>query len=1197
MNQMLFLLILLGLTGRMTAATFTVTTTASAGPGSLREAILAANAAPDPDRIEFNIAPSNIVHVIQLAAPLPVITGPVTIDGLTQPGSAPNTLAQGFNATNLVTISGSSLGPASQNGRRPGGITLMGMIGLPGGGTGGGGAGLPDGGSGDPGTPGGGGAGTPGGGDPGTPGGGDPGSGPGNPGDPGGGGDPGPPGATNLVHGLEIRADLVTIRGLRFVQFLTDGNMTNNRSAIFMADARSNVVEACVFGVDASTSLGEPNWGGITITNGAHIRIGGTNAAQRNLISDNTAWQVRFLNSVSNVVEGNFIGLPGLTPAAFLNPGPGVVFEGGHHNRVGGAAPGARNYLGFVGGPPPAPGGGVHDMEGAILLRRSHTNTVLGNWLGLLPPEVFCRLPEGWVPCGLGVAGVSSGVALEDARDNRVGGPAAGEGNVIAGGGSGIRLEGVGSFNNLIQGNRLGTHPDGTAASTHGLTTGNLQSSGNLDGVLVRAGAHDNLIGGTGAGEGNLISNNRGHGVTLLGLETTANRVLGNFIGPDVTGTNALPNGVFGGTGDGVFIGQGASNNTMGGSEPGAGNVISGNHNHGIRLAGRGTELNRVQGNIIGPDATGTGRLPYLSPLFLPRGNVLSGVRIEQGAARNLIGGRRAGEGNLISANGEDGVSLVEDSETGLTTENEVLGNRIGTQTGGTVPLGNDRSGVRLQATGNRVGGSEADAGNVISGNLQSGVAILGNGNVIEGNFIGTDPAGLISVANQQAGVRVEGATNRIGGAVAAAGNIISGNLGPGLLVQGDRATHNEITANVIGLSAKGLVLPNNTDGVRLTGNARFNRVGGPPSSAPNVISGNLNHGVFIQATPTIGAATSENEVLGNRIGTDSTGTLARPNGSDGVSISGSARNVIARNLISANGGNGLFAVNAPETLIQANTIGAEVSGAKPLGNFLEGVYLMHTSQARVGDADPRLGNRIAFNQGHGVRVDGTSGGNAIQANSIEANGGLGIDLAASNDPDSGVTPNDALDPDAGPNALQNFPVIDQATVTDRTRIQGRLQAAPNRAFVVELFRSAAADPSGHGEGATFVARTDVATGNDGQATFTFDLEDFTGEHFTATATDAVTRDTSEFGPAVVALPPLVFEIAHRGSGTGGPAPTEFLFEFPTAPGLSYTILTNGNLATPNWGVFTNFTGNGLPQPVRVPFDLAPNLFFRLRQP
>ena len=83
------------------AATFIVSTTADSGPGSLREAILQANASPGHDFIHFAIQPSNVVHVINLAAGLPPITETVTIDGLTQPGSAPNSLAQGFKRPTL----------------------------------------------------------------------------------------------------------------------------------------------------------------------------------------------------------------------------------------------------------------------------------------------------------------------------------------------------------------------------------------------------------------------------------------------------------------------------------------------------------------------------------------------------------------------------------------------------------------------------------------------------------------------------------------------------------------------------------------------------------------------------------------------------------------------------------------------------------------------------------------------------------------------------------------------------------------------------------------------------------------------------------------------------------------------------------------------------------------------------------------
>jgi len=98
---MFVLAVLLGAASR--AATFTVTNTNSAGPGSLRQAILDANAATGPDRIEFAI-PGAGVHTITPFPPLPTITDPVVIDGYTQPGSSPNTLADGTNAVLLIEL-------------------------------------------------------------------------------------------------------------------------------------------------------------------------------------------------------------------------------------------------------------------------------------------------------------------------------------------------------------------------------------------------------------------------------------------------------------------------------------------------------------------------------------------------------------------------------------------------------------------------------------------------------------------------------------------------------------------------------------------------------------------------------------------------------------------------------------------------------------------------------------------------------------------------------------------------------------------------------------------------------------------------------------------------------------------------------------------------------------------------------------
>src|SRR6476659_4455390 len=103
-----------GIAGVARAATFTVTTAADSGVGSLRQAILDANGAAGADTIAFNIVGSG-VHTIALATELPDITGAVTIDGYTQSGSSPNTqdTTQGLNTVLTIEIDGSALGVGS----------------------------------------------------------------------------------------------------------------------------------------------------------------------------------------------------------------------------------------------------------------------------------------------------------------------------------------------------------------------------------------------------------------------------------------------------------------------------------------------------------------------------------------------------------------------------------------------------------------------------------------------------------------------------------------------------------------------------------------------------------------------------------------------------------------------------------------------------------------------------------------------------------------------------------------------------------------------------------------------------------------------------------------------------------------------------------------------------------------------------
>ena len=137
--------------------------------------------------------------------------------------------------------------------------------------------------------------------------------------------------------------------------------------------------------------------------------------------------------------------------------------------------------------------------------------------------------------------------------------------------------------------------------------------------------------------------------------------------------------------------------------------------------------------------------------------------------------------------------------------------------------------------------------------------------------------------------------------------------------------------------------------------------------------------------------------------------------------------------MIAANDGEGLYIVGtgAEDNLVLGDWIGATPAGAANLGNGKSGVRIVDASRNRVGETGANGSqNTIAHNGEDGVSVvqsAGTATGNAILRNAIFENGvgagDLAIDLAA-----DGLTANDALDADAGANALQNTPVIAGST-------------------------------------------------------------------------------------------------------------------------------------------------------------------------
>ena len=205
--------------------------------------------------------------------------------------------------------------------------------------------------------------------------------------------------------------------------------------------------------------------------------------------------------------------------------------------------------------------------------------------------------------------------------------------------GPGIQIIGNNTTNTFVQGNYIGTDLTGTLARPNavGIQIGNTVTS-----------PTNSLIGGTTAATRNVISGNTGSGVVLP--TGNGHAVTGNYIGTSADGAGDLGNG-----GAGVWI-VSATNTAVGATAPGAGNVISGNNQHGVLISGSPATLH---GNLIGTNAAGDAGVP----------NGLDGIRIEF-ASGNTIGGV-PGFGNTIAFNTGSGVTI----QTG--SSNRISGNSI----------------------------------------------------------------------------------------------------------------------------------------------------------------------------------------------------------------------------------------------------------------------------------------------------------------------------------------------------------------------------------------------------------------------------------------------------------------------------------------------------------------------------------------
>jgi hypothetical protein len=347
------------------------------------------------------------------------------------------------------------------------------------------------------------------------------------------------------------------------------------------------------------------------------------------------------------------------------------------------------------------------------------------------------------------------------------------------------------------------------------------------------------------------------------------------------------------------------------------------------------------------------------------------------------------------------------------------------------------------------------------------------------------------------------------------------------------------------------------------------------------VISANLDIGVGI-----VGLNDNGNIVEGNFIGTDITGKKPLGNAYAGVAIyGGSLGNVIggasagARNIISDNGTYGvtLSDVGTSGNIIQGNYIGTDITGTNALGNPPTPVYGANvelqagTSGNIIGGITPGAGNVIAFSDAVGISLfENDTTNNAIRGNSIFGNAGLGIDLNY-----DGVTPNH-IGFEAGPNDLQNYPVITNAIgYGGVTAVAGTLNSLPNQTYSIDLYRNLTADPSGHGQGQFYLGSVSVNTDGSGNAKFAYTNSsgNYAGQYITATAV-SMGGDTSEFSAyySAAAGPKAQFTGPYQSSHNG------FSFNVVLQTNFNYHIQTATNINSPvTWVSLTNFFATNSP--------------------
>ena len=712
------------------------------------------------------------------------------------------------------------------------------------------------------------------------------------------------------------------------------------------------------------------------------------------------------------------------------------------------------------------------------------------------------------------------------------------------------------AHNVTIAGNYIGTAADGSTDLGNGFA--------GITNAEPRTASTGAIIGGLNPEDRNIISGNESAAVY-----PRDNWVIqGNYIGVDRTGMTKLANSVFS-TGAGGLSIDDCTGVVVGGAEEGAVNVISGNNNQGI-APDRADDL-VIQGNYIGVGADGVTSIP----------NDAMGIDIK--ASDNvLVGGSAAGEGNALDSNTLSGIDVQASSSNIILEANEITGsgndgvkveNANDTTTSFNDISQSGRYGINIQTTdgaiieGNNI--SQSGQSGIVTQTIQ-GLTVEGNevfqstqdgidvqttdGVVIDDNLVADNDSEGIIVDGASTSVELTGNTSDSNGSYGI--SIAAGQTGA--LISGNTVTNAASQGGIIGNGIEDSIIDGNIVednefvGIVLTSGSTSNAI------SNNQVARNLGTGV------NIAGGSTNNEVVGNEIFDNSGGGINIDNSNDNL-IGGSTasdRNVVfghASSNINISGFGGISNGN----VVQGNFIGVPANG-QPDDSISQasGVSLSGSAQYNlVGGTGSGEGNRIVGNTVSGIQStaititgfgsftpsSNTFIGNSVygnEAGSINGFGapGLGIELLNIN-VDGGFVPqsadsdgpdiNDPSDVDTGTNNYMNYPVINSASQNLlNLNVNFEIDAAdsPTNQYRVEFFANDTADPSGYGEGQTYLGSTTVSPGNDMVANLTLPSgTNLTGKVLSATTTaiDGTTNSgfgsTSEFSLVsnidIIALP------------------------------------------------------------------------------